>query len=80
MGNGIGDKREDFLSNLRACHGTAPVLSSGPIESPQQPWVEVTRAQVSLSRHSFGLGHRTPKPLRQTNAVKLPSHSQGIFS
>ena len=47
MEYGIGDKREDFLSNLTACHGTAPGISSGPIESPKQPRVEATRAQVS---------------------------------
>jgi hypothetical protein len=59
MGNGIGDKREDLLSNLTACHVTAPVLSSGPIGSPQQPWVEVTRAQVSLPvNHTSLLGFK----------------------
>jgi hypothetical protein len=40
MGYGLGNKREDFLSDLTACHGTAPVMSSGAIESPKQPRVE----------------------------------------
>jgi hypothetical protein len=32
MGCGICDKREDFLSNCKACHGTAPVVPSYPID------------------------------------------------
>ncbi len=47
MGCGICDEREHFLPNLAACHGTAPVVSSGPIESCMPSTGEATRAQVS---------------------------------